>query len=90
VSSPELRRRIAWRVKLLRTARQWPRAVLAAEAGVSLLIVDTVEAGEPVNETCLGMLARALGVKQIDLYSPAEWAVVKVLHAEHDNTPFGR
>ncbi len=85
--SVETRSRIAWRVRLLRTARGWPRAVLAMEAGVDPLIIGAIEAAEPVNSMQLNRVARTLGVLQADLYDTAEWAVVKVLHRESDAEP---
>jgi transcriptional regulator with XRE-family HTH domain len=85
MSSPELRRRIGWRVRLFRVAHQWSISALAAESGVNSLIIDSIEAGEPVDQVYLPMIARALGVPEVDLYSDADWAVVKVLRPEPES-----
>jgi transcriptional regulator with XRE-family HTH domain len=85
MSSPELRRRIGWRVRLFRVARQWSISALAAESGVDALVIDSIEAGEPVDQVYMPILARALGVPEVDLYSDADWAVVKVLRSEPES-----
>jgi len=89
MASLATRKRIAWRVRLLRMAQDWPRAVLAMHAGVAPLVVTAVEAGEPVDLLLLDRIARALGVLLTDFYDDSDWAVVKILHREGDADPSG-